>query len=174
MSRPITAIDVIDRAAEQEIIIDVNPEWGWVRYEGTAAQLIAEGLVPQGLEWPRAASYKRWSAGGFDYRLRRTRPEGHRGPMRSWLEIDNWSVRVTVMGRDQRSLTLFSLERRADELRAAFHRETPEGRREWDAFVNRSWAARQDKAFQNFKAIFAPERRKPGRKPKNRSGEATI
>ena len=159
---------------EREIVIDVNPEWGWVQYEGTAAQLIAEGVIPPGLEWPRAAADKRWEAGGFDYWLRRTRPEGHRGPMRSWLEMDNWFVRVTVTGRDQRSLKLHSLERRAEELRRDFYKQTPQGRRESDAFFNRSWAAASDKAFQKFKASIAPEPKRPGRKPKSRSGEAAT
>jgi hypothetical protein len=71
-------------------------------------------------------------------------------------------------------LTLRSLERRADQLRAAFHQQTPEGRREWNALCNRSMAAVSDKAFQTFKAIFIPEPKKPGRKPKIRSGGAAT
>ena len=153
--------------AERELIIDVNPEWGWVQYEGTRAQLEDEGLIPDRFEWPRAAGDVRWEANGFDYWLRRTRPDGHKGPMSSWWELDNWSVRVRVIGRDHAWLARRNLERRADALRAEFHRQTVAGQRERDANWKRYWATVDDKAFQEFKAripgLIPPKR---GRKPK--------
>jgi hypothetical protein len=152
--------------ADRELSINVNAQWGWAQYEGTRAQLEGEGLIPGDFDWPHAAADRRWSANGFDYWLRRTRPDGHKGPMRSWLEIDNWFVRVEVTGRDHRHLARLNLERKAEELRAEYHRQTVAGQREWEAKWKRYWKASNDDAFRAFKAIFIPERKKPGRKPK--------
>lgn len=144
----------------------------WAQFEGTASQLTAEGLIPEGFKWPQAASDMRWTANGFDYWLRRTRPEGHKGPMSSWLELDNWFVRVDVEGRDHRWCTRRKLERQAEELRKAFHRQTRAGQAEWDAEWRRYWDTRRDEAFQAFKAkvpgLIPPKR---GRKPKAQSAE---
>lgn len=142
-------------------------------YIGTAAQLQAEGLIPVGFVWPQAAADKRWQAGGFDYWLRRTRPEGHKGPMKSWLELDSWWVRVKVTGRDYNWQTQRRLERQAEELRRAIYRETPAGSREWNTNWRRFDAANCDTNFQAFKAkvpgLIPPKR---GRKPKAQPGDS--
>lgn len=159
---------------ERDLIIDVRRD-DWVQYEGTAAQLVAEGLIPKDFEWPRAAADKRWEANGFDYWLRRTRPEGHKGPMRSWLELDNWFIRVEVTGRDYHWRTRQSLKRQAEELAAAYHRHTAAGSAEWNANWKRYWATVEDKAFQAFKAKIPgliPQKR--GRKPKSASTPASA
>lgn len=163
---PATTPDV----GERELIIDVRRD-DWVQYEGTAAQLIAEGLIPADFEWPRAAADKRWEANGFDYWLRRTRPEGLKGPMRTWLEMDNWFIRVEVTGRDYHWRTRQALKRQAEELAAAYHRHTAAGSAEWNANWKRYWATVEDKKFQAFKSTFLPERKKPGRKPKAQASE---
>lgn len=171
-SGTITSIEPTESIVDRDLIIDVNPDWGWVQYEGSQAQLEAEGLIPEGFKWPRAAADQHWSANGFDYWLRRTRPAGHKGPMRSWLDMDNWFVRVEVTGRDQSFLARRNLERKADALRIEFHHQTTAGRMERAASSDRYWKASRDEAFQAFKAIFVPERKKPGRKPKGRPGMA--
>jgi hypothetical protein len=149
-----------------ELRIEIWPD-DWAQYTGTAAQLQAEGLIPDGFEWPQAAADKRWEANGFDYWLRRTRPDGHKGPMRSWLEVDNWFLRVSVTGRDYHWRTRRGLERKAEALRAEYHRHTAAGAREWEAAWHRYWQTVKDKRFQAFKALVpglvAPKR---GRKPK--------
>lgn len=139
----------------------------FAQYTGTTARLQAEGLIPKDFEWPRAAVDKRWQAGGFDYWLRRTRPKGHKGPMRSWLEVDNWSIRVEVTGRGHHWLTYQCLKRQAEELVAACHRQTAAGSAERSAAWRRYWATVEDMKFQAFRSIVIPERKKPGRKPKN-------
>lgn len=145
----------IPNTAERELIIDIRQD-EWAEFEGTAAQLVAEGLIPDGFEWPRAAADRFWKANGFDYWLRRTRPDGHKGPMRSWLGLDNWFVRVHVTGRDQAWITRRKLERKTEDLRAEYHRHTPEGSQEWRAKWNRYWQAREDEVFQAFKAKLIP------------------
>lgn len=151
--------------ADGELRIEIL-RYQWVRYEGTAAQLQAEGLVADGFQWPRAAASERWSAGGFDYCLRRTRPSGHKGPMRSWLEIDNWVIFVEVTGRDLHWHTRRALERKAEELEALRRQGTGDFQREWDAMMGRYHKACDDKSFQAFKrlvpGLVAPTR---GRKP---------
>lgn len=143
-------------APGRELIIDIQQD-EWVEFEGEAAQLVAEGLIPNGFEWPRAAADKFWEANGFYYWLRRTRPDGHKGPMRSWLELDNWFVRVRVAGRDRVWITRRKLERKAEELRVeCYYRLTSEGERERSAKWHRYWQAHEDKAFQAFKAKLLP------------------
>jgi hypothetical protein len=73
-----------------EFCNDALQSWVWVT--GRRWQLVAEGLIPNNIEWPRNSLRTQWKAGGFDYTLRRTRPEGFKGPMRAWLAVDNWTV----------------------------------------------------------------------------------
>lgn len=142
-------------APGRELILNIQQD-EWAQFEGEAAQLVAEGLIPDGFEWPKADDNKRWKTNGFDYWLRRKRPEGHKGTKRSWLELDNWLVRVSVTGRGHAWCVRRGLERKAEELRAEYYRHTPEGSREWSANWSRYWQARQDKAFQAFKAKLIP------------------
>ncbi len=136
-------------------------------YTGTAAQLVAEGLIPQEFSWPKATVCRYWEAGGFKFELRRTRPEGHKGPMRSWLELDNWSVEVRVIGRNVHWQTRRRLERQSAALKAEYWRQTAEGAREWNAAWNRYWQTKTDERFQAFKALIPSlVRPKRGRKPK--------
>lgn len=156
--------------AERELRIDIWPD-EVVMFEGTAAQLTAEGLIPNDFEWPRGAAQKCWSANGFDYTLRRTRPARHKGPMASWLVLDNWHLSLRVVGRDYRWTAHRRLERKTEELRAECHRLTPAGSRQWAAEFNRYWRAERDKQFQAFKALVPGlTRPKRGRKPKEDKG----
>ena len=86
----------------------------FAEYAGTRAQLEAEGLIPKGFQWPRAAADAHWEAEGFDYWLRRTRPDGFKGPMRNWLVLDNWRVQVQVVGRDHAWRMRRQIERQRD------------------------------------------------------------
>lgn len=124
-----------------------------VRFEGTAAQLIEEGLIPSNFELPRASSDKIWAENGLIFWLRRARPSGHKGPMRSWLDMDNWVVRVDVAGRDSRWYDRRNVERKAEELREAVRRQSPAGLAACEAKLRRYWEAKDDKAFQAFKAL---------------------
>lgn len=96
---PATGIEAAP-TPERELNIDIWPDH-FAFYDGTADQLQAEGLIPAGFEWPRGRDSKDWEDGKFKYGLRRMRPDGHNGPMRSWLELDNWRLRVSVVGRDR-------------------------------------------------------------------------
>lgn len=157
---------------EPELHIEIWPD-DFVFYTGSAAQLRAEGLMPDGFEWPKAAETHHWSAGGFDYWLRRMRPKGHKGPMRSWLVMDNWLLRVHVTGRDRQWTIRRALERKSEDLRAMYFRQTAEGARQWEAACSRYFQALDDKRFQAFKALvpgLLPPKR--GRRPKSPDGAA--
>lgn len=134
-----------------ELRIEIEPD-DCVQYAGTAAQLQAEGLIPEGFEWPRGATHKQWDANGFEYWLRREKPKGHKGPMRSWLEVDNWFLRVREKSHDYRWRARRQLDRRAEALRAEYYRLTAAGAREWNAALRRYWTTQEDAAFQAFKA----------------------
>jgi hypothetical protein len=164
-TQPATETRELAQQAERELHIEM-----WldehVQFEGTAAQLQAEGLIPDGIEWPRGAGDLRWEANGFTYWLRRTRPVGHKGPMRSWLVMDNWFVRIEVTGRDYGWRTRRYLERKAEELRAEYHHYTAAGSAEWHAKCDRYWATVDDRKFQAFKALI------PGLVPPKRGRKA--
>lgn len=149
--------------AQHDLIISVSPRYGWADYVGTAVQLQSEGLVPGGFEWPSASLEKRWCLNGLEYRLRRVRPYGHKG---SWIELDSWNLTTFASDFDGHWVDRRAIDRKAKELRDEIHRLTPAGFSEWRSFEARCWAASQDRAFQDFKALFVPERKKPGRKPK--------
>lgn len=155
-----------EQLAECEVIISVRRD-GWLSYEGSAAQLVAEGLIPKDFCWPDAAAYQRWEANGFEYSLRRARPNYHKGSMRTWLEKDNWLMFINVVGRDTPWYIRQNVEFQAEKLRAAQYRATAAGQREWNAKWELHWAARNDKAFQAFKSILVPKCKKPSRKCKD-------
>jgi len=154
------------QAVERELTIVVSRD-EWVEYKGTAAQLIAEGVIPEGFEWPRADAIHCWDANGFHYWVRRTRPEGHKGPMRSWFELDNWFMRVKVTGRDWEWSCRRVIERKAQELQDEIYRQSPAGRRVQNASWRAYLKAYEDESFQAFKNLvpgLVPPKR--GRKPK--------
>lgn len=159
-SSPSTHQDIAAPTAEQDVLIDIYPR-GYDSWVGTSAQLIAEGLIPDGFGWPRGAADMHWNANGFDYWLRRTRPEGHKGPMRSWLEIDHWCLRRTLSSKGRDGFTAARIHEKRVALEEELWRSTPAYREQW----RRYWAAHEDKAFQRLKALIVPEQKKRGRKP---------
>jgi hypothetical protein len=133
-------------------------------FEGTAAQLTAEGLLPSDFEWPPEDRHECWTVNGVGYEVFRRRPSGHKGPKRSWLGLDNWCLRIKVSDptgcrRQQRVI-----ERKARELQDEIFSQSLQGAREREIRFARHAIACQDKAFQAFKAGLLPSRRKVGRK----------
>jgi hypothetical protein len=155
------------QVAERELIIEIYPrgcDW-WI---GTRAQLQAEGVIPADFEWPQGLAGKSWTAGNLEYWLYRRRPDGHKGPKSSCLEVDNWACRRTwaAHGRDGFA------NARIYEKRVALAEElwalTPAA----DQQLSRYWAAHKDKSFQAFKAIFLPQPKKPQPKKRGRPSKA--
>lgn len=151
--------DQSDCTAFQPVVAPVSTELriGLVRdecvfYEGSEAQIREEGVVPSGFEFPLGATSKRWEANGFEFVLRRVRPEGHKGPKRSWFELDHWFVRVEVAGRDYHWRIRRKLEREAEDLKAELcRRRAADSQDSLSNFV-RYQTAMQDRAFKTFKS----------------------
>lgn len=133
-------------------------------YEGTRAQLEAEGVIPPGTAWPQGKDSCCWESGRLTYWLRRIRPEGLKGPMAVWTTGDWWCLRCD--DKDAPDFPTRRILHKARDLADEIHRLTPSGKREWEARWNLHWAARQDKAFQAFKSTFIPARKKPRRSAK--------
>jgi hypothetical protein len=149
---PAQAAEANASQPERELRIELWRD-EFVAFEGSAAQLQAEGVIPGGFEWPRAATMARWEESGFSYWLFRVRPKGHKGPPSSWWPLDNWCIRICVVGRDNQWHISRRLARKTEELRAEFHRHTAAGHAEWHERYRRHAAAQADRHFQAFKAL---------------------
>lgn len=148
-----------------ELVVIIRPHgcdfWA---YEGTRAQLEAEGVIPPGLDWPEGARPRTWEDARFAFSLRRVRPEGLRGPQRLWINGDWWRLRCD--DKQAMSYPERALHEKAQALAEEIHRQSREGRRfhhlQWQAYLR----AQEDQVFQAVKSIFVPKRKKPG--PKSR------
>ena len=152
---------------ERELKIHIyKRSFGFWEYEGTRAQLEAEGVIPPGTQWPQGKQPLFWNHGGLRYWLRRTRPEGVKGPMSVWTSGDWWFLRCDTP--HDINCADWRIKQKARELAQEIHAQTPAGRREWNERFSRYWAAHSDAAFQAFKATLLPQRKKPGRPVKVR------
>ena len=154
-----------DSQGEREQRIDLRP-FGWRRWdiEGTRAQLEADGAIPPGTQWPAGVRRLTWTAGPLEFELRRTRPAGMKGPMRLWVEGDWWLLVCTQVEREHPVQTEADNVRR--ELERLTYLQSPAGQREHSEQWRRYWKARDDKAFQSFKALI------PGLNPPRRGRRA--
>jgi hypothetical protein len=156
-----------DSQTEREMTINLRP-YGWRRweFEGTRAQLEAEGVIPTGTEWPATgARWVEWKGGPLKFHLRRSRPPGLKGPMRLWVNGDWWCLHCDLIKEpDMRQQRLIDAQQETD--RAAYE-ASPAGRRAFEAHLRRYWTAQEDKRFQSFKVLIpglVPPPR--GRRPK--------
>lgn len=136
---------------------------------GTSAQLRAEGLIPEGFEWPTGKDHRHWTVGPFEYWLIRHRPDDFKGPRMSWLTLDSWRVRRTVAGHKGSAHPgwhLAGIYAAEQALAAERFRQTSAWDREYAAWRE----AQKDVAYQTFRAIFIPEAKKRGR----RAGGASV
>ena len=151
-----------ERAVDGSLIVSIYSfNIDLSEYKGTRAQLEAEDFIPAGTVWPEGGQSVHWEKGPLKFGLKRTRPEGMKGPMRLWLAGDYWCVRV-----GQKVLPdwgSYAIMQKKAELKAELFRQSPEGRRQWSANWERICKAREDKAFQAFKNALVPQRKKPGR-----------
>ncbi len=147
-------------------VVVYMPFEGLLEYQGTRAALEAEGTIPAGTDWPEGFADLHWEDGRLHYRLRRERPEGHKGPRRQFLDVDWWSFRIDPLAAE--SFETRKVKRKAKELADAIHRATAQGQAEWHAQCDRYFAAKKDAMFQTFKAACGIFERKRGRHSNNR------
>jgi hypothetical protein len=148
---------------EPEMVIEWSKGY-WFAFQGTRAQLEAEGVVPAGLNWPTGRREASLITGGRRYLLRRCGIPGAKQSIGEWSFGDWW--RVHVLHIDPNRLDP-ELERCTNELHAMIHARTPQGRAEFNAKYRLYYAACEDEKFQAFKALIPalipPPRKRRGR-----------
>lgn len=145
-----------------DLRIEITPRWV-TRYYGTAAQLIAEGLIQEGAKWPHRNHASSFNAGKFHYSVERCRPPGHIGPMSSWVEGDYWRLERSFNGsnRDWREADIY--EKTMELANIIKH-----GTREWAITSNRWWEAQKDdKYMAHMRKILGEPKRGRGRPSKS-------
>lgn len=129
-----------------DLLISIHPR-ACTRFHGTAAQLVAEGLIPDGFEWPRKASRASFEMGKFTHWLGRCRPEGVKGPMSIWTEGDYWCLQRSLIADEGKGGQAAQLYEKSMELAEIMRRNTPE----WMRVFNRAWETRKDAKYQAFR-----------------------
>lgn len=126
---------------DHELIIKLEEGFPTV-FLGTSSQLLDEGLIPDGFEWPAHRGVIRWSSDGMQCRMHRARPPG--ATAREWHGADWWRLaRSAVTGKSCREQNMDAAER---ALARAAYAVSPAGRRIPDL----AYAARCDKAYCRF------------------------
>lgn len=150
-------------SAHDDLIISIHQR-ACTRYHGTAAQLIAEGLIPDGFEWPRKASRISFEIGKFTHWMGRCRPEGIKGPMSVWVEGDHWFLQRSLTADEGRGWDRAQLYEKTMELADLVRRNTPE----WNRMFTRAWETRKDSKYQAFRLqLLGEPKRGRGRPAKN-------
>lgn len=142
-----------DLQGERPLIVELNPHGcDFWEYHGTRARLEAEGIIPAAVVWPATgARAVTWQDGRLKFSLRRIRPEGLKGPMRTWINGDWWALRGDLVdGPDMRQRRILRMQR---ALERETYLQSPAGQRVLSAEFSRLHAADRDKDFQSFKAL---------------------
>lgn len=162
-SPPPDSLDAMRKdVAASDLYIEITPRM-YTRYYGTAAQLIAEGLIPKGSKWPQRNHSGSFTTGKFHYSVERCRPPGHKGPRSTWIESDYWSLQRSLNGS------------RGDWYEADIYEKTKElsdvikrGTREWSITCNRAREAnKDDKYMAHMRKILGEPKRGRGRPSKS-------
>jgi hypothetical protein len=135
-----------------DLIIQITPR-AHTEYQGTAEQLRAEGLIPDGFKWPTGTSRISCEVGKFSYWVGRKRPEGHKGPMSSWAGVDNWFLRRGLTSQERDGWRAADIYEKSMALAEVIRRGTPE----YNRISNASWKARCDDKHQAFRSLVIPE-----------------
>jgi hypothetical protein len=161
-------VSALENQCEREILFQLGDRW--VNCEGTAAQLEAEGIVPDETAWPNGFRIVNWSVDVLNFSLQRVRPDGAKGPRKDFVDIDWWCVHWT--SHSMISFAQQEVARKAKALTDAVYRHSKRGQAEWHAHWERICAAREDKQFQAFKTLI-PGLTRPRRGRKAKSQEAS-
>lgn len=134
-----------------DIIISLHSVAGfaWTEFQGTRAQLEAEGLIPPDLRWPgEGFDCVEWQAGKVRYRLCRRRPDCAKGPRKAFAGIDWWSVRSELL--DPRPWNERILADKVAEFRKSVYALSAEGLAARSQLFNAYCEAKRDAGFQAF------------------------
>lgn len=137
-------------ASDLQICIDPR---SYTSFRGTAAQLIAEGLIPSGFQWPAGAEHVTVEVGVFTHRIGRKRPDGHKGLKSSWTSGDFWYVHRELTNQPKDGHRAADIYTKQNELAEAIYRASPE----YAHIENASRAAWFDDKYQAFRSLVIPE-----------------
>lgn len=139
-----------------DLQINITPR-AYTQYQGTAAQLIAEGLIPPGFKWPAGANRVTIEVGQFSLWIGRKRPEGHKGPMSSWTSGDYWFARRTLASEAGSGFHAADIYEKSMELAKVIYRGTNE-----HAHIGNAWwrAKCDDKYMAHMNKILGEPKRR--------------
>jgi hypothetical protein len=140
----------------------------WFEYNGTRAQLEAEGVIPAGAEWPQGdGALVTWESGQQYFALQHRCPPG-KGGRKRWRDADFWClfVRIDAVYGPKAGFRAARMEYEARKRDVAWA----------DTLVSGMSAARRDTAFQAFKAKYLPSyfKKQPGRPHKSAAMTAGV
>lgn len=137
-------------------------------FRGTAEQLRAEGLIPDGFTWPTGDASVSFALGKFSCALSRCRPEGMHGPKSAWTSGDYWCFRRGLASQPVRGFQANEIFEATAAMLEAVKRATP-----WGEYVQkRAHRAKQDSRYWAFRQqLLGEQKRKPGRPYKNTAQE---
>lgn len=154
---------------EREMLIDLRFT-AHARFEGSSAQLVAEGVIPADMKWPIGKGGISWNSGGVNFHLKRCRPYDSREPMRVWAEGDWWVLTMRPSNWTVHDSAQWVIEKKAKELMKIAYLNTERGHAEFHASYDRYREACKDERFQAFKqlipALIPPPKRE--RKPRSK------
>lgn len=146
-----------------DLNISITPR-AYAQYEGTAAQLMAEGLIPTGFKWPIGAARTSYEMGEYTYWMGRCRPDGHKGPMSSWADGDYWFIRRGLVSQARDGFQAANIYQKQQELADVINRSSPEYKR----LSNRAYKAQIDDRYMAFRnRVMGEPKRGRGRPIKN-------
>lgn len=138
---------------ESEIRIEMAPIHFSI-FMGSRMSLEAEGLVPEGLEWPVGSKVCSWEVGLFKCNLRRY-PSASGTKKSVWSTQDHWRLCMFIANPPSDHWDLLVIAQKTRELAAAVWRLSPAGEQQRE----RWWAAQEDKDYCEFMERVLPPRR---------------
>lgn len=135
-----------------ELHIDIFPR-AYANFRGSAAQLIAEGLIPDGFKWPTGSDNTHYEIGLFSFWMSRCRQKGTTGPAKTWRCGDYWCVRRTLTSMDKNCFHEARVFEKQQELAEVIRHATPAWKRE----SRLAFAANLDVPYRAFRNLLIPE-----------------
>jgi hypothetical protein len=159
MTSTITPIAATMNASDLQI--EIIPRV-WTQYRGAAAQLMAEGLIPDGFKWPASDHRVTIQVGNFSHWIGRERPEGHKGPKSSWNTADFWFLRRELLSQERDGWMDARIYEKKQEIADIIYRRTGE----WERLYAKACKAREDDRYMMFRNLLVGEPRRGRGRPR--------
>ena len=159
-SKTVAAEPGISPLLVSDLTIQIFPLFCTI-YHGTAAQLIAEGVIPDGFKWPTDSKRVDYELGKFTYWMGRCRPDGMKGPRSLWINGDYWFMQRSLTSEQGKGCYSSHIYAKKRELAEAIYRGTAEWSRVWSL----AYEAKRDPLYMEFrqKITGKSKRGRPGK-----------